>query len=318
MADHADAADRERRAGLPVAEQVLDHRVELLLRRVPGLEEVVVERRLVDRRDRGVRVGVGGEQHALRVGEDRPGLRQVLRALHPRHALVGDQERDLLAPPAQLVQRLERLRAGRRPHDAVVLAEALAQITGDGGEDRRLVVDGDDGGTAGGGRHARHAIDPVQAVDCAHARPGRHRRRRRHDGHQGARRGARRDGARPGAHGDADGAGRARRRDARRGPPGRRFGRPPRRRTRAVRRDAQPRRARRGRRAGHAAAHLGRRPRRRAGGSSARSRARTSHRDADAPDVAAREARVVARARAGDVRVGALVGAASRSSSCTR
>ena len=48
VADDAHAAGLERRAGLPVVEQVVDDRVELLLGRVPGLEQVVVERDLVD------------------------------------------------------------------------------------------------------------------------------------------------------------------------------------------------------------------------------------------------------------------------------
>ena len=44
---------------------------------------------------------------------------------------------------------LERLRAGAGAQDAVALAELAAQVAGDGGEDRGLVVDGEDRGTAG-------------------------------------------------------------------------------------------------------------------------------------------------------------------------
>ena len=49
----------------PVVEQVVEHRVELLLGRVPRLHQVVVEPHDVDRVDRRLRVGVGGQQHAL-------------------------------------------------------------------------------------------------------------------------------------------------------------------------------------------------------------------------------------------------------------
>ena len=63
----AHAAGLEERARLPGGEQILEHREELLLGRIPRLEQVVVERDLVDRRDRGVGVGVGGQQHALGV-----------------------------------------------------------------------------------------------------------------------------------------------------------------------------------------------------------------------------------------------------------
>ena len=98
VADHAHAAGLERRAGLPRRQQVLDDRVELLLGRVPRLEQVVVELDLVDRLDRRLGVGVGGQQHALgvraRACAPRPGTRCPAM---PRHALVGDQQRDLLA-----------------------------------------------------------------------------------------------------------------------------------------------------------------------------------------------------------------------------
>ena len=49
-------------------QQVVDDRVELLLRRVPRLEQVVVEVDDVDRVDRGVGVRVRGQQHPLAYG----------------------------------------------------------------------------------------------------------------------------------------------------------------------------------------------------------------------------------------------------------
>ena len=118
--------------GLPGRQQVLDDREQLLLRRVPRLEQVVVERDLVDRRDRRLGVGVGGQQHALGVGHDLARLDEVLGAGHAGHPLVGDQQRDLVAARAQLAQQLERLGARGRAQDAVALAEAAAQVARDG------------------------------------------------------------------------------------------------------------------------------------------------------------------------------------------
>ena len=69
---------------------------------------------------------------------------EVLRAGHPRHPLVGDQQRDLVAAAAQLGQQLERLGARARAQDPVALAEAAPQVARDGGEHRGLVVDRDD------------------------------------------------------------------------------------------------------------------------------------------------------------------------------
>ena len=110
VADDAHAAGLERRARLPRRQQVLDDRVQLLLGRVPRLEQVVVERDLVDRRDRRLGVGVGGQQHALGVGHELARLDEVLGARHAGHALVGDQQRDLVAARDELAQDVERLR----------------------------------------------------------------------------------------------------------------------------------------------------------------------------------------------------------------
>ena len=115
VADDAHPAGLERGAVLPGREEVLDDREELLLGRVPGLEQVVVEIDLVDRLDRGLGVGVGGEEHALGVGHELARLDEVVGTGHAGHALVGDQQRDLLAAGADLAQRG---RAPRGPTDA--------------------------------------------------------------------------------------------------------------------------------------------------------------------------------------------------------
>ncbi len=158
--DDAHAARLERRPRLPGRQEILDDREELLLGRVPRLEEVVVQRDLVDRRDRCLGVGVGGEQHALGVGHELARLDEERRAGHRGHPLVGDEHRDAVAAREHLAQEVERLRAGRRPEDPEALAEAAAQVAADGGEHGGLVVDGEDrraplGGGAPGGRCAR-------------------------------------------------------------------------------------------------------------------------------------------------------------------
>ena len=162
--------------GLPGGQQVLDHRVELLLRRVPGLEQVVVERDVVDRRDRRLGVGVGGEQHALGVRHELARLHEVLGARHARHALVGDQQRHLVAARAQLRRSSSASGPERGAHDPVALAEAAPQVARDGGEHRGLVVDRDDrgpslaaavGGLAGhaGGTIGRRRLGCFQVND---------------------------------------------------------------------------------------------------------------------------------------------------------
>ena len=71
---------------------------------------------------------------------------------HRRHALVGDQQRDLVAAACAAAEQVERLGARGGAQDAVALAEAAAQVARDGGEHGWLVIDGDDRGAALGCR----------------------------------------------------------------------------------------------------------------------------------------------------------------------
>ena len=128
--------------GSPLVEQVVEDRVEVLLRRVPGLEQVVIETDGVDGPDRGFGVGVGGQQHALGVGDTVPRLLQKLDPGHVRHPLVGEQERDRFVAPLQFVERVEG-RVARLGADHPVVAAVMAtQVALDGAQHLRIVVDG--------------------------------------------------------------------------------------------------------------------------------------------------------------------------------
>jgi hypothetical protein len=84
----------------PGVEQRVDDGVELLLRRVPRLEQVVVDVDDVDRADRGVGVGVRGEQGSAGAREDVHRLLEELDAGHARHPVVGEQRRHARARAA--------------------------------------------------------------------------------------------------------------------------------------------------------------------------------------------------------------------------
>ena len=94
----------------PVAQQLVEHRVEPVLGRVPRLHQVVVEGDVVDRADGDVRVGVRRQQHQLGVGRLLPHLPQHLDARHPGHPLVGDDRGDGSVLEDEVGQDLERLR----------------------------------------------------------------------------------------------------------------------------------------------------------------------------------------------------------------
>ena len=115
----------------------VDDGVQLLLGRVPRLEQVVVEVDDVDGLDGGVGVGVGGEQGAPGVGEEVHRLLEELETAHVGHPVVGEQHRDEVATQLQLAQRLQRLRAGLGAHHPVRLAVVAAEIAGDGARDAR-------------------------------------------------------------------------------------------------------------------------------------------------------------------------------------
>ena len=144
--DQAHAPGLQRGAAGPRRQQVLDDRVEVLLRRVPGLEQVVVERHLVDGLDRGLGVGVGGQQHALGARHDLTRLHEELGARQARHALIGHQQRHLVAAHHEVAQDVQALLPGARAQDPVALAELAAQVARHRREHGGLVVDREDRG----------------------------------------------------------------------------------------------------------------------------------------------------------------------------
>ena len=119
--------------------------IEPLLRRVPRLEQVVVEADVVDRRDGHVGVGVRRQQQVLRPRRMSTRLLQQLDAGHLRHPLVGGDQRHRLVAQRQPGQHVQRLGPRRRAHDAVVGAVAAPQVAGDRGGDLWIVVDRQDG-----------------------------------------------------------------------------------------------------------------------------------------------------------------------------
>ncbi len=135
------------RVGLPVLEQVVEHRVQPLLRRAPGLHQVVVEPDLVDRPDRGLGVGVGRQQHAL-------GLRGHLQSAWARNStpLIPGMRWSATSSATGSPRRTicstmpEPRLAGVRQQDAVARAVPVPQVALDRAADGRIVVDRQDEG----------------------------------------------------------------------------------------------------------------------------------------------------------------------------
>ena len=96
---------------MPRLEQSVDHRVQLLLGRVPRLEQVVVQVDDIDRVDCGVCVGVRRQQHPAGEGVDVHRLLEELDTAHLWHPVVRDEHRDGVAAQLQLVERFQGVRA---------------------------------------------------------------------------------------------------------------------------------------------------------------------------------------------------------------
>ncbi len=158
VADDLGVRDRAIADRPPCLEQRVDDGVELLLRRIPRLEQVVVQVDDVDGVDRGVGVGVRGQQHAAGQREQVHGGFEELDAAHLRHPVVGDEHRHGVAAQLQLVERLQRVLAGLGAHDAVVLAVVSTEVTCHGARHGGIVVDGQNHGLAGLGIGSSHRV----------------------------------------------------------------------------------------------------------------------------------------------------------------
>ena len=128
VADDTDPLERRPEGGQPVVEQVGEDRVELLLRRVPRLHQVLVEADRVDRPDGDLGVRVGGQEDPLYVREELDRLGQKVDAGHAGHALVHDQEGDRFAAEGDLAERLESGGARVGGQDTIVAAVLPPEI----------------------------------------------------------------------------------------------------------------------------------------------------------------------------------------------
>ena len=128
----------------PVAEKIVEDRVEALLRRVPRLQEVVVETDVVDGLDGDVGVGVGGQEDELGLRREHPSLFEELDPRHLGHPLIRRDQPHLPVAQRELGQDLQCLGARCRPDDLELGTVLPAQVAGDGLRDRRIVIDRQD------------------------------------------------------------------------------------------------------------------------------------------------------------------------------
>ncbi len=126
---------------LPVAQQIVKNGIEVLFRRVPGLQQVVVELDLVNGPDGRVGIGVGREQDALRLGVRAHGPRQELDAVHLRHAVIHQKQRHRLMTLVEPFEQIEGGLTRAGGEHAVVFSVVFAQVALDAFQHLRIVID---------------------------------------------------------------------------------------------------------------------------------------------------------------------------------
>ena len=98
MAEHPDALEARPERRAPILQEIVEHRVEVVLRRVPRLQEVMMDFGLVDGANRRVSIGVGREQDAFRVRINLHGSAEEFHAGHFRHSLVNQEQPHRIIP----------------------------------------------------------------------------------------------------------------------------------------------------------------------------------------------------------------------------
>lgn len=142
MSDHVDAVEPGLVVRLPVLQQVVQNRIELLLRCMPRLAQVVVDAGAVDRLDRRLRIGVGGRQDALGAREQLADLGEDLGSDHSRRAWVREEQGDQVVSQARDLRQLDPLLPGVRGENAEAVAVPAGRVARHRAEHLRIVVHG--------------------------------------------------------------------------------------------------------------------------------------------------------------------------------
>ena len=153
--------------GLPGVEQIVDHREQAFLGRIPRLGQVVIEMRDVDGLDGRIDVRIGREQHAARQRIDVARLREDVGPLNARHSLVTDHDCQRVASRLELADGGERFLPRGRADDRVRLTIPPAQIATHGRQHLCIVVNHKQSrlvhpalSTSAMGRETRNSVRP--------------------------------------------------------------------------------------------------------------------------------------------------------------
>ena len=125
---------------MPIIEQLVQLGIQVFGGRIPRLHKKVIEVGLVDGADRGVGVGIGGEQCPFGVGVYLPCFLQESHTVHARHALIRQEKSDSIIANFQSLEQVQRPFGGVAADHAVGSAVLRSQITLDRAQHIGIVV----------------------------------------------------------------------------------------------------------------------------------------------------------------------------------
>jgi len=114
----------------------------LLLRRIPGLQQVVVNLGVIDRPDSRVGIGVGREQGPLSVRIKLHRFGEKSHARHLRHPLIHQKQRHRIVAFFELRQSVQRVFSRLRPQNPIAIRIAVPQIALYRPQNLGIVIDG--------------------------------------------------------------------------------------------------------------------------------------------------------------------------------
>ena len=113
----------------------------MVCRRIPWLQEEVVDAGLIDGTDRSARVGICGEQRTLGIRIDVHCFLQKCDPVHARHALVCEQQGHAVIAHLQLFQQVQCPVGRIAPYDAILGTVLRAQVAFNRPQNIGVVID---------------------------------------------------------------------------------------------------------------------------------------------------------------------------------
>ena len=126
--------------GIPVVEQVVQNRKQLLFGWIPRFQQIVIELNVIDGFNGGIGVRVGCEERPLGVWIEFDRLLERFHAIHFRHAMIHKEKRHSIIPELHPAQEIQSGAPGIGSQDAVAIFVVLLQVAFDRAEDVRIVI----------------------------------------------------------------------------------------------------------------------------------------------------------------------------------